>query len=486
MTATQAAPVTLDVSMHIDGAPTGGATRFEVRDPGRTYDLVARVAEGRPDDVAGAVDAARRAAPGWADTDLTERIRLLTVAADRIESEIPTLRVTLVRENGSTLREAEADLSRGIAVLRNTLELAVSYLQPVVTEDAVAWLSVEKMPVGVAALVVPWNSPIVLTFGKLAPALVAGNPVVVKPSPLAPVVLTRCLTLVAELLPRGVVNVVQGDSEVGAALTTHPAVRKVSFTGSIGTGRAVLAGATATIKSVSLELGGNDPAILLDDADLAAAVPDLCRGAFTRAGQICFAVKRVYVPRRLHDDFVSAVCGELSGYRVGHGLDEATTYGPLISADRRQAVQALTEASRAAGGEVRECGAPVDPTSWDAGHYLLPAVVLGLAPDADLVTEEQFGPVLPVLAYDTEDEAVALANDTEFGLSSSVWSADVDRAVRVARRLESGVTFVNSHNLWSLSLDMPMGGVKQSGLGRERTELGLHEYVEPHAIRRLK
>lgn len=284
---------TADVAMHVDGGPTDATTRFEVRNPGRTGDLVALVAEGQPDHVDRAVDAARRAGPGWASTALPERIELVTVAADRIDAEIAGPRVALVRENGSTLREAEADLSRGVAVLRATLELAATYLQPVVHEDAVAWLSLEKVPVGVTALVVPWNSPIVLTFGKVAPALVAGNTVVVKPSPLAPVALTRCLELAAGLLPHGVVDVVQGDTAVGAALTGHPAVRKVSFTGSVVTGRAVLGAAATTIKCVSLELGGNDPAIMLPDADLDATVPDLCRGAFTRAGRMCFAVKRV-------------------------------------------------------------------------------------------------------------------------------------------------------------------------------------------------
>lgn len=486
MTQTQAPYATVEVTMHVDGEPVDARNRFEVRDPGRVGDLVALVAEGRPEDVDRAVDAARRAGPGWAGTPLTDRIALLTAAADRIDGEIAALRVTLVRENGSTLREAEADLSRGVAVLRATLDLAAAYLQPVVHEDTVAWLSIEKAPLGVTALVVPWNSPIVLTFGKLAPALVAGNTLVVKPSPLAPIALTRCLELVAARLPRGVVNVVQGDTPVGAALTSHPAVRKVSFTGSIATGRVVLGAAAATIKNVSLELGGNDPAIVLPDADLAAVVPDLCRGAFTRAGQICFAVKRVYVHRDRLDEFADAVAAELSDYRVGHGLDERTTYGPLISAQRRREVQDLVEGARAAGGEVREYGAPGDPGTWDGGHYLLPTVVLGLADDADLITCEQFGPVLPVIAYDSEDDAVARANDSEFGLSSSVWSTDVAHAVDVARRLEAGATFINSHNLWSLSLDMPMGGVKQSGLGRERTELGLHEYVESHAIRILK
>lgn len=473
--------------MFIDGAAAeGGGADFEVRDPGRVSDVVASVAGAREGDVDAAVAAAVRAAAGWRSTPLDSRIELLETAVTAVEDRIGTLAPLLSRENGGTLFESRMDLSRGMALCRDLLGRAPGFLAPVVTDTDEHWLSVEKAPVGAVALIVPWNSPVVLTMSKLAPALVAGNTVVVKPSVLAPVALGVALRRIAELLPPGVLNVVHGDVAVGTALVAHPAVRKVSFTGSVRVGREVMAGAAAGLKNVSLELGGNDAAIVLPDADLPELMPRLCQGAFARAGQVCFAIKRVYVPEARYDDFYERMCAVVDTYRVGHGLDPRTTFGPLISARERDRVRGLVERAAHGGALVRELGAPVDPATWDGGHYLLPTVVRDIAPDAELVAVEQFGPVLPLIAYRDEDQAVAYANSGEYGLCSSVWSPDLERAVRVARRIEAGATFVNSHNVASLSFDMPFGGVKHSGLGRERTELGLREYVEEHAIRLVK
>ncbi|MFI5960340.1 aldehyde dehydrogenase family protein [Cryptosporangium sp. NPDC051539] len=470
-------PATLD-DQFINGRPVAGARRFEVRDPGRTADVVATVAEGGPEDVDAAVEAATRAGRSWAATELDLRIELLTAAIEAVEAD--ALAELLARENGGTRFESTMDLSRGLALFRDLLGRADRVLADrTVTADGYRIVT-EHRPIGVAALIVPWNSPIVLTLPKLAPALIAGNTVVVKPSVLAPVTLGRVLRTIAERLPDGVVNVVHGDVEVGSALVAHPGVRKVSFTGSVAVGRQIMAAAAASVKRISLELGGNDPAVVLDDVDLADAAPLLARGAYTRAGQICFAVKRVYVPRSRHDEVVDAISAAVDGFRVGHGLNPETTFGPLISAAAKARVEGLIER---AGGQVRTLGAPTAEVDWDGGHYLLPRLVTGLSQDAELVATEQFGPVLPVVAYDDVEQAVAMANDSGYGLCSSVWSADPDRALGVARRLEAGGTFLNSHNVSSLSFDMPFGGVKQSGIGRERTDLGLLEYVEEHAIR---
>ncbi|HEY3882554.1 MAG TPA: aldehyde dehydrogenase family protein [Trebonia sp.] len=474
------------IPMLIGGEPVTGRAVFEVRDPGRTSDVVALAEEGGPEHADAAVAAAARAAAGWRNTDSPERGLVLAEAADLAESAAERLAPLLSRENGGTLRESTMDLLRGTALLRDFVALAPGFLAPRTADTPEHWLSVEKAPVGVTALIVPWNSPVVLTVSKLAPALLAGNTVVVKPSVLAPAALTEYLRLLADLLPPGVLNVVQGDAEAGQALVAHPDVRKVSFTGSVAVGQQIMAAAAGNLKKVSLELGGNDAAVVLDDADFDAAVPRLCQGAFTRAGQICFAVKRVYVPQRRFAEFYEQLCAVADGYRVGYGLDEQTTFGPLISGRELTRVRGLADRARAAGGQVRELGRATDAVDWDGGHYLRPAVVRGLAPDAELVAVEQFGPLLPVLPYRDDDEAVALANGTEYGLASSVWGTDTDRAVAVARRIEAGATFVNSHNVSSLSFDMPFGGVKRSGLGRERTALGLQEYVEDHAIRLVK
>jgi len=474
------------VPMLIGGEEAAGRGVFEVRDPGRAREVVAVVEDGGPGHADAAVAAAACAGARWKRTPGEERALVISKAADDCEAAAGALAPLLSRENGGTLTESRMDLLRGTALLRDFVALAPGFLAPRTAETGTHWLSVEKAPVGVVALIVPWNSPIVLTMSKLGPALLAGNTVVVKPSVLAPAALTEYLRHLAALLPPGVLNVVHGDAEVGQALAAHPAVRKVSFTGSVAVGRQIMAAAAGNLKKVSLELGGNDAAIVLDDADFDVAVPRLCQGAFTRAGQICFAVKRVYVPRRRFAEFYERLCATADGYRVGYGLDEQATFGPLISARERDRVRGLAERARSAGAEVRELGRPTDAVDWDAGHYLLPAVVRGLEPDAELVAVEQFGPVLPVLPYRDEDQAVAFANGTEYGLASSVWGTDTDRAIGVARRIEAGATFVNSHNLSSLSFDMPFGGVKGSGLGRERTALGLQEYVEDHAIRLVR
>lgn len=469
--------------MFIDGCSVTGERWLEVRDPGRVADVVATVAEGGPAEVDAAVAAAHRAGPAWAALPLERRIELLSAAAGAVDAEVEALATLLSRENGGTLFESTMDLSRAMALVRDFIGRAPEVLSPRTTDNETHWLRRERGPVGVCALIVPWNSPVVLAISKLAPALLAGNTVVLKPSVLAPVALGQVLRIIGELLPPGVVNVVHGDAPVGGAMVAHPLVRKVSFTGSVAVGQQIMQGAAATVKRISLELGGNDAAVVLDDADLGAIVPSLCRGVYTRAGQICFAVKRIYVARSLHDDLVDAMTAEVDGYRVGHGLDEQTTYGPLISAAAKSRVEGIVARAESAGATVTTLGRPTDAVDWDGGHYLRPVLVHGIGHDSELVRVEQFGPVVPVVPYDDVDQAVAMANDSEFGLCSSVWGADVPRAIDVARRLEAGGTFINSHNVSSLSFDMPFGGVKQSGLGRERTELGLLEYVEEHAIR---
>jgi acyl-CoA reductase-like NAD-dependent aldehyde dehydrogenase len=321
---------------------------------------------------------------------------------------------------------------------------------------------------------------------KLAPAILAGNTVVVKPSRDAPITLTLALKEMAKVLPHGVINVVNGRSDVTITLTEHPLVRKISFTGGTETGKSIMASSASTIKKISLELGGNDPAIILDDADLSKIMPRLCRGIFTRAGQICFAVKRVYVPEHMLDRVFDAMCEIVNDYQVGHGLDKRTTFGPLINQKQFDYVQGLANKAKRSGATVQQLGKKVDPKVWENGYYMLPSVVRDIDPNHELVSSEQFGPIIPLIAYKSIDEAIEMANSTEFGLCSSVWSEDHERALIVARKIEAGGTFINSHNVDSLSLAMPFGGVKQSGLGRERTEIGFSDYVEYHAIRMLK
>jgi acyl-CoA reductase-like NAD-dependent aldehyde dehydrogenase len=282
----------------------------------------------------------------------------------------------------------------------------------------------------------------------------------------------------AALLPPGVLNVVHGEGDVGSALTRHPLVRKVGFTGGTATAQKVLEVTAGTIKNVTLELGGNDPAIVLDDADFDVTIDRMLKGVYTRTGQICFAVKRIYVPRGMYDRFADAFCARVDEYAVGHGLDPEAGFGPLNNEAQFKKVQDLLDRTRNSSATLVELGRKLDPSSWDKGYYMLPYVVRDVEHADPVSCEEQFGSVVPIIAYDDEEQAIDWANDSDWGLGSSVWTSDPERGLAMARRIEAGSTFINTHSFESLDLRMPFGGVKQSGIGRE--------YVEDHAIRLLK
>ncbi|MBZ3900394.1 aldehyde dehydrogenase family protein [Streptomyces griseiscabiei] len=480
-----AVPVVPEIG-HLIGGRTYVANLRAVHDPGRLDEVVAQVTVGTADDVDKAVRAAHAAFPRWRDTPVAERIRVLGAVADVVAAAGEELAPQLVREHGGMLWEAQTDFGIGGAVLGNVADLVEDFLRPVRFEDEHGFISIEKAPRGVAAAIVPWNMPVALTMQKLAPALASGNTFVLKPSPFAPAALTLLLQRVAELLPAGVLNVVHGDGDVGAALCGHPLVRKVAFTGGTATARKVIEATAATVKNVTLELGGNDPAVVLDDADIDTAVGRMLKGVYTRSGQICFAVKRIYVPRNRYARFADAFCESVDQYAVGHGLDPAASFGPLNNEAQFKKVVDLLDTTRNSPARLVELGRKLDPSSWDNGYYLLPHVVREAEHTALISRVEQFGPVVPLIPYDDEDQVLAWANDSEYGLGSSVWTADPERGLAFARRIEAGSTFINTHSFDSLDLRMPFGGVKQSGIGRELADAGLSEYVEVHSIRWLQ
>ena len=456
---------------------------FEVRDPGNFSEVVGLVATAGVRHVDAAVTAAYIASLSWRDVPVRERTALLLAAADALEAIAGPLATTLVREQGMLLSDTKRDVTNGIQTLRETAAIAEAFLEAEKFEDGEALIRVEKAPIGVIAAIIPWNAPMGLAMAKVGPALACGNTIVLKPSPFAPIALSQALQTVAGFFPPGVINIVHGDGECGPALTRHPLVRKVSFTGSIGTGKAVMAAAAESIKNIGLELGGNDPAIILDDADPAEVAPELVRRIFPRSGQVCYAVKRIYVPAALCDKFYDTLCEAIDQLNVGYGLDPRSTLAPVNNASQFRFIQGLLERTRDSGGDVRELGRKVDPATWQNGYYLRPAVIRNVAPTAEIVECEQFGPIVPLVPYRTEEEAVQMANSTEHGLASSIWTGDFDRGLKLAQRIEAGVTFVNSHARTSLGdRHLPFGGVKQSGIGRVRTDIGLAEYIEYHAI----
>lgn len=300
-------------------------------DPGKLSDVVASVAVGTADDAEQAIQAAHKAYLSWRKTEPKARVEMMLKAGEILGECAEDLAPLLVREHGGVLWEAQTDFALGKGVLQHTASLAEAFLEPVNIDDDQCMIRVEKQPRGVVAAIVPWNMPMVLAMMKLAPALATGNTLVLKPSPFASAALTIALQRMAAVFPPGVINVVHGDIEVGETLTTHPLVRKVGFTGGTATARAVMKSAADSIKNLTLELGGNDPAIVLDDANIEKTLDRMLSGIFTRSGQICFAVKRIYVPRTMHDQFVDALCNRVSDFVVGHGLSDGVNFGPLAT-----------------------------------------------------------------------------------------------------------------------------------------------------------
>ncbi|TAL76894.1 MAG: aldehyde dehydrogenase family protein [Burkholderiaceae bacterium] len=473
----------IKLNMLINGREVDSPHQLEVRDPGKLTDVVGTVAMGSASNVHDAVCAAHAAFQSWRLMPVHERVQSLMAGAAAMEEVSTQLATTLVREQGMLLRETQRDVNNGIKSLREMGSIAEDFLQAEQFEDEDSLVRVEKAPRGVIAAIVPWNAPMGLTMGKVGPALAAGNTLVVKPSAFAPLAVSQALKLLAGFFPPGTINVVHGDADVGSALTHHPLVRQISFTGGTKTGKAVMAAAAESIKNINLELGGNDPAIILDDADPALVVPELIKGIFPRSGQVCYAVKRVYVPARIMPSFFDALCAAVDQYQVGHGLNPLSTFAPMNNHKQYDYVLGLIAQCRQAGAIVRELGSRLEPDNWNNGLYVQPTVIKDVAPTAELVVAEQFGPAIPLVAYDTEEQALQMANDTEYGLASSIWTSDPNRGLALSSRLEAGVTFVNSHARTPLGeRHMPFGGAKQSGIGRVRTPIGLAEYVEYHAI----
>jgi acyl-CoA reductase-like NAD-dependent aldehyde dehydrogenase len=474
-------PVKID--LFINQKAVTGDHYFEVRDPGNFAEVVGLVAAASARNVNDAVTAAYEAGHSWRDVPVRERLDRILKAADAMEAIGAQLADTLVREQGILLVETVRDAANGVQTLRETAAIAEAFLQDETFEDGETLIRLEKAPIGVVAAIIPWNAPLGLAMTKVGPALACGNTLVLKPSPFAPIALSQALQVIAGCFPPGVVNIVNGDGDCGPTLTRHPLVRKVSFTGSVAIGKAVMSAAAESIKNVGLELGGNDPAIILDDAKAADIVPELIKRIFPRSGQVCYAVKRIYVPQALHDSFHDALCESIDKLQVGYGLDPRSTLAPVNNRNQFNFIKGLLERTKAGGATVRELGGKVDPGSWDKGYYLRPAVISNVAPNAEVVTCEQFGPIIPIVPYRTEDEAIQMANSTEHGLASSVWTSDFERGMKLSKRIEAGLTFVNSHARTALGdRHLPFGGVKQSGIGRVRTTIGMAEYIEYHAI----
>ena len=453
----------------IDGRACGSDNRLPVVDPSTAEPFI-EIPAASVAQLDQAVAAANAAFPAWRATPLERRQEIVAGFRDVVNAHLDELALLVSTEQGKPVANARGEIG---AALRQVDFFTTVTLDPeVIRDDATGRVEVRRAPIGVVGAITVWNYPILTAMFKIVPALVAGNVVIVKPSPFTPVATLRLGELLQELLPPGVLQVVAGGDELGAALTGHPGVHKISFTGSVETGKRVMASAAGTLKRVTLELGGNDAGIVLDDADPAAIGADLVWAGFSNSGPVCAALKRLYVPERLFDAVCEAVAAEAATVVVGPGRQEGVTAGPVQNRPQLDRVRALTEDALARGGEAFFRGAVPD----GPGYWFPTTLVRGVAEGVALVDEEPFGPVLPILPYRDLDDAVRRANDTTFGLGASVWSPDLDRAAAVADRLDAGSVWVNQHPL--VSAMIPFGGAKQSGIGVEGSMHGLHAYTD--------
>ncbi|MES4904213.1 MULTISPECIES: aldehyde dehydrogenase family protein [unclassified Streptomyces] len=448
--------------------------RFAVLDPavGEAFD---EAPDQHPDELDAAVDRAHDAWRSWR-ADPVARTTALLAAADAVEAAGADLAPLLTREQGKPLAESYAEIARTAARLRYFAELDPGP-QPIMDGRPVR-SEIRWRPLGPIAAIVPWNFPLQLASAKFAPALAAGNTVVLKPSPFTPLATRLLGSVISTALPEDVLTIVTGREPLGARLASHPGIRHVTFTGSIPTGRAVAEGAAASLARVTLELGGNDAAILLEDVDVERIADRLFWAAFRNCGQVCMAVKRVYAPARLYPQVVEALAQRAKTVVVGAGLDPGSQLGPVNNAPQLARVERCTAQALADGARAVAGGHRLDRP----GYFFAPTILADVPSDSRVVTEEQFGPVLPVLPYGSLDEAVEAANDTGFGLGGSVWGTDLDRAEAVADRLECGTAWINHHA--ELSLAQPFAGIKESGVGVAGGPWGLYGNLRPFVVHR--
>ena len=466
----------------VAGAPVPADGVVEVFNPASPTERVGSIPRIQPEAIDSVVVAAQRAQREWAATPPRTRFGLISEALRAFD--VGGMSELLTREQGKVLSESARELQY--------FTFPVTFLEPHIEwlergedlgDSGVHRTRVYRDPFGVVGIISPWNVPVSMAIVTIAPALLGGNSVVVHVPASAPLTALTVFSTLAEALPPGVLSLISSpDTRVAQGLVEHPLVRQVHFTGSTGVGALVAAEAAPTATALTLELGGNDPAIVLDDAlDDPAVYQKIVTSTLAMGGQACVAIKRLYVPRRRVEETLQGLGEVLDRTVVGDGLDPAVTLGAMHTAAVRDRITGLVERSRADGGRVHEFGRLLgDPKE---GYFVRPTLVTGLAQDHALVREEQFGPSLPIIGYDSEQQAVDMANDSEFGLGSSVWSADEGRAMTIARQLQAGMTWINQHGGAGIDGRAPWGGVKQSGIGRGgANRAGLECFTELHAI----
>lgn len=456
----------------IGGKLVDGDQSMDVVNPatGAAFVTVPRASVRQADE---AIAAAKAALPGWAAVPFAQRQAKLVELADAIAANQVELARTITLEQGKPLAEAQGELAWTDGYLRHyaTLELPDRVIQ----DDADGYIAVKHKPLGVVVGIIAWNFPLLVACWKIGPAVLAGNAIVLKPAPTTPVTALALGALCKDIFPAGVVNIITDANDLGPHLTSHPDVAKIGFTGSTATGKRIAANSADTLKRVTLELGGNDPAIVLEDVDVKETAAAIFGNAFLNCGQVCLAVKRAYV----HADIYDAMCTELANLAeqaiVDDGLKQGTQIGPIQNRAQFEKVKGFLDAAKAAG-KIVAGGAAMER----AGYFIQPTIVRDVTDGDRIVDEEQFGPILPVVRFDDIDDVIARVNASEYGLGGSVWSRDLGRAADIAARIESGQVWVNQHV--AIGPHIPMSGFKNSGLGVEQSVEGLAEYTQLQVI----
>ena len=460
--------------MTVNGQPVVAQTTEPVVGPA-TRQLLTTVPSATHEHLDAAVDAARAAFPAWAATDLAERQAIVSAIGDRLEACAEEFMALLTAEQGKPRAMAEWEVFGSVAWFR---EIAKQSLPEEVLEDTNERRVVSRhTPLGVVAAIVPWNFPILLAVWKIAPALVAGNTIIVKPSPFTPLCDLKLVEIVQDLLPPGVLSAVSGGDELGKWMTAHEGIDKVAFTGSTDTGKHVMRAAAGTLKRITLELGGNDPAIVLGDVDPKKIAPQVFWAAFQNNAQFCNAAKRIYIHDSVYDDVRDALVEYARTVVVGDGARPDTQLGPIQNEPQYRKVAEYFEDCKA-NGYTFALGGDIDP---DAAGWFVPVTLVDNPPeDSRLVAEEPFGPILPLLRWSDEADVIERANNTPWGLGATVWGEDLEAIQRIGRQLEAGTVWLNEVHQYSPH--QVFGGHKQSGIGAENSLYGLAEYTNHQTI----
>ncbi|PZT56112.1 aldehyde dehydrogenase family protein [Paenibacillus silvae] len=481
---TQADQETVTVEAFINGQHIKSLSQLAKENPANPSEIVGYFPVTTKEQAATAIEAAAGAFKTWKQTAVEERIIRMRKAIEKIRAAENDIVQLLSREHGKPLYDAHGEIFVSLMWMEFACNEAKSVLAEEIHEHDHGKTIVSYDPIGVVVAISPWNYPIALSTIKIAPALLAGNTIVLKPSPYAPLAAAKVAEIIASEFPAGVINVVYGDADVGVELTSHPLVTKIAFTGGTATAKHIIKAASETIKDMTLELGGNDAAIFLESFDVhdERAMRRIVISNFLTTGQICMIAKRVYVHRSIYNEFVEKYIEAANRWiRIGDPFDPNTTVGPVNNLKQREYVKGLVEDAQKRGAKVIALGRILDQKRFEQGYYLQPTLVLDCDVHDPIVVEEQFGPTVPVLPFDDEEQVIKLHNESIYGLTSSVWGKEED-AISLARELEAGTTMINTAAVQGLDVRYPFGGFKQSGIGREYGAEGILTYTEKHVI----